>query len=64
MTISWMKTRGSEEITLREGLGLKSTEKIFRFQDFEKEGGEGERVWGWELGCVGWGVGEEGQPLP
>jgi hypothetical protein len=29
-----MKTRGSEEITLREGLGSKSTEKIFRSTRF------------------------------
>ena len=58
-----MKTRGSEEITLREGLASKSTVKYSGFARFEKDlrGGRGEerraaslRVWvGW--GCVGWG---------
>jgi hypothetical protein len=31
-----MKTRGSEEITLREGLGSKNTDKIFRVARFGK----------------------------
>ena len=58
-----MKTRGSKEITLREGLASKSTVKYFGFARFEKDlrGGRGEerrgarlRVWvGW--GCRGWG---------
>ena len=57
-----MKTRGSEEITLREGLASKST-VCGGFARFEKDlrGGRGEerraaslRVWMvWE--CVGWG---------
>ena len=54
-----MKTRGSEEITLREGLASKSTVEYSGFARFEKDlrGGRGEerrgaslRVW------VGWGV--------
>ena len=54
-----MKTRGSEEITLREGLASKSTVKYSGFARFEKDlrGGIGEerraaslRFW------VGWGV--------
>ena len=64
-----MKTRGSEEITLREGLASNSMVKYSGFARFEKDlrGGRGEerrgaslRVWvGW--GCVGWGwEGREG----
>ena len=67
-----MKTRGSEEITLREGLASKST-VCGGFARFEKDlrGGRGEerraaslRVWvGW--GCVGWGwEGREGGASP
>ena len=49
-----MKTMGSKEITLREGLASKSTVKYFGFERFEKDlrGGRGEerrgarlRVW-------------------
>ena len=58
-----MKTRGSEEITLREGLASKSTVKYSGFARFEKDlrGGRGEErraasLRGWVGGgCVGWG---------
>ena len=68
-----MKTRGSEEITLREGLASKSTVKYSGFARFEKDlrGGRGEerraaslRVWV-GVGVCGVGVGGErewGQP--
>ena len=53
-----MKTRGSEEITLREGLASKSTVKYFGFARFEKDlrGGEGKRGGPQALG-FGWGGG-------
>ena len=38
-----MKTRGSEEITLREGLASKSTVKYSGFARFEKDLRGGER---------------------
>ena len=53
-----MKMRGSEEITLREGLASKSTDKYSGFARFEKDlrGGrrreEGRKAQG--LGGVGW----------
>ena len=58
-----MKTRGSEEITLREGLASKSTVKYSGFARFEKDlrGGERGREEGRKakglcgVGCVGWG---------
>ena len=59
-----MKTRGSEEITLREGLASKSTVKYSGFARFEKDlrGGRGEerrgaslRVWVGVGGERGWG---------
>ena len=59
-----MKTRGSEEITLREGLASKSTVKYSRFARFEKDlrGGERGRERGnreGERGGGGRGEGEE-----
>ena len=58
-----MKTRGSEEITLREGLASKSTVKYSGFARFEKDlrGGERGREEGRKakglcgVGCVEWG---------
>ena len=68
-----MKTRGSEEITLREGLASKSTVKYSGFARFEKDlrGGERGREEGRKskglggVGVCGVGVGGErgwGQP--
>ena len=53
-----MKTRGSEEITLWEGLASKSTVKYSGFARFEKDlrGGRGEERRGASL-RVGWGGG-------
>ena len=57
-----MKTRGSEEITLREGLASKSMVKYSGFARFEKDlrGGRGEERRGASR-RVGWGGGGRGE---
>jgi len=50
--ILWIQRRGSEEFTLYEELGNKSTAETFRSEEFWRGDREGERRWPPPCCCV------------